>query len=325
MKIAIYTLVLAIGLTVFVTPANAIPFFGKKKSSSSSSKGSEAGILSVKTNPGSYPVKVDGKYVGKSGVDMGAEFMVAPGRRKLEVFFPNGKVYSKVIDIRKDAKNCVCLKYVENVIKRPCPYDVRVDAPESVMDSELITFTADNVSGAPSPALKYRWTVDPPEAQIMSGQGTPTITVDSSGFGGQKITATLDVSTGYNDESCRQRVSTTTRVTQIKTQTPDNYKCDDFELENMDSLKARIDNCVIKIQSDPDSQMYIIIYPGSDRASLTRNTYEKTAARTREYLVKTRNVDPARVTIIQGPTKPRTSLEVWVIPPGAPLPVPGRE
>lgn len=321
MKVSLYILVLVIGMTAFAAPANAFPFFGKKKTETKS-KSSDAGILSVKTNPGSYPVKVDGKYVGKSGTDIGAEFFVTPGRRRLEVVFPNGKVYAKVIEIRKNAKNCVCLKYVENVIKRPCPYDVRVDAPDTVVDSELITFSADNVSGAPSPALKYRWTVDPPEAQIVSGQGTPTITVDSSGLGNQKITATVDVSTGYNDEVCRQRVSATTRVTAIKTQTPENYKCDDFELENMDALKARIDNCVIKIQNDPDAQLYIIIYPGMDRASVTRNTYEKTAARTREYLVKTRNVDPARVSIIQGPTKSRTSVEVWIIPPGAPLPVP---
>ncbi len=323
MKISLKITVLLVFAALFAVNVQANGGNGAaKKASSSRVSAADRGIISIKTTPQAYPVKIDGKYVGRSGINEGAEYSVTPGTRQLEVVFPNGKSYVRKIEVRKNAKNCICLNYVEKVVRRPCPYDVTVDAPSTVSDSELITFSANNVGGAPDEALKYNWKVSPSEAVIMSGQGTPTITVDSSGLGGRKVKATLDVSTGFNDEACRQTVSVETAVKEPDLLTPKRYQCDEFELENLDAFKARIDNCVIRVQTEPDGQLYVIIYPGTDRVSLTRNTFEKTAARAREYLIETRNVDPSRITIVQGPTRPRTAVQVWVIPPGAPLPVP---
>jgi len=67
----------------------------------------------------------------------------------------------------------------------------------------------------------------------------------------------------------------------------------------------------------------MIIYQGTDKISMTRNSYDKLSKRTLDYLVKTRGVDPRRIQIIKGSsTRPKTAYEIWFVPPGASLPVP---
>ena len=44
--------------------------------------------------------------------------------------------------------------------------------------------------------------------------------------------------------------------------------------------------------------------------------------RTLDYLVKTRGIDPRRIQIVKWGTRPRTTYEIYVVPPGAQPPVP---
>jgi hypothetical protein len=280
------------------------------------------GILTVKTSPVAYAVKVDGAYLGMSGTGSGAEFFLTPGVHTLEVEFPNGKVYTKEIEIFKDRKNCVCLRYIEETIKRPCPYDVSVSAPERVLEGDLITFAAfNNVAGSETP-LNYRWKVSPDTVRVTSGLGTNAITVDTTGMGGQTITADLDVTDDVYGKTCMQRNSVPTEV-ERKPLPPTSAQCDIFESRAFDDDKARFDNCVLQLQSSPDAQLYIIIYPGTDKISMTRNTYDKLSKRTLDYLIKTRGIDPRRISIVKGPSnRLKTTYEIWFVPPGASLPVP---
>lgn len=279
------------------------------------------GILTVKTSPVAYAVKVDGTYLGMSGIGDPAPFYLAPGKHLLEIEFPNGKMYTKEIEIFRDRKNCVCLRYIEETIKRPCPYDVSVSAPENVIEGDLITFAAfNNVTGSTTP-LNYRWTVSPDTVRITSGLGTSAITVDTTGMGGQSITAELDVTDDVYGKTCFQKNTVPTEVrTKPKIEAA---ICDEFESRAFDDDKARFDNCVLQLQSNPDAQIYLIIYPGTDKISMTRNTYDKLSKRTLDYLVKTRGVDPRRITIIRGPSnRLKTTYQIWFVPPGAALPVP---
>src|SRR5687768_16667236 len=75
------------------------------------------GILSVRTTEEAYPIKVNGQYVGMSGVATGAEFFLTPGFHMVEVTGPDGKVWRKEIEIRRDQKNCICLKIVRETIR----------------------------------------------------------------------------------------------------------------------------------------------------------------------------------------------------------------
>src|SRR3954467_15788088 len=116
------------------------------------------GILSVKTTPVAYPVLVDGVQIGMSGVAASAEFYLTPGTHRVEIQGPDGKSYTKDIDIVKDRKNCICIKIVENTISTPCPYRVVVNGPETVKDGDLINLFATNQVNSPNP-VKYVWTV----------------------------------------------------------------------------------------------------------------------------------------------------------------------
>ncbi len=279
------------------------------------------GILTVKTTPVSYAVKIDGVNKGMSGTDIPAEFYLAPGIHKLEIEFPNGKIYTKDVEIIKDRKNCICLSYIEETLKRPCPYDVSVSAPEKVLEGDLITFAAFNsVTGSTTP-LNYRWTISPGTVRVTSGLGTSAITVDTTGMGGQRITAELDVTDDVYGKTCFQKNSVPAEVERKPVISAS--QCDIFESRAFDDDKARFDNCVLQLQGNPDAQLYIIIYQGTDKISMTRNTYDKLSKRTLDYLVKTRDVDPRRITIVQGSgSRLKTSYEIWFVPPGASLPVP---
>ena len=312
-----YNFLLAVALVMSFGIASA---FANTNDDKKVKRPKNTGILSVKTTPEAYPVKVNGQVVGMSGVNTPAEFYLAPGLHNVEVEGPNGQKFSKQLEIRKDAKNCICLKIVENKTSRPCPYDVRVDGPEKVLEGDLITFAAfNNVTNSATP-LKYAWKVFPETAKITSGQGTPAITVDTNGMGGQTISAELDVTDDIYGSTCFQKNAVRTEVE--KQVLPEPIRCDIFESRAFDDDKARFDNCVINLQSSPDAQLYIIVYQGTDRISRTRNTADKLSKRTLDYLVNTRGVDPRRISIVNWGERPKTAFEIWIIPPGAQPPVP---
>lgn len=310
-----YSFLFVIGLVLTLGLSTAFAHGGDDKNK----RPKNTGTLTVKTSPVAYPVKINGEQRGMSGVNEPAEFYLAPGVYLVEVEGPKGQKFSREIEIRKDAKHCICLKIVEQTISRPCPYDFRLDGPDKVLEGDLVTFAAINaVTGAPVP-VKFAWRVSPDTVRVTSGLGTPAITVDSKGMGGQTIRAELDVNDGVYDEKCRQVISVPTEVE--RPPVPQPFRCDEFEAKSADEDKARFDNCVIQVQNSPDAQLYIIIYPGTDKASTTRNTYDRLSKRTLDYMVKTRRVDPRRISIVRGGSRVKTTYEIWVVPPGAQPPV----
>ncbi len=279
------------------------------------------GILTVRTTPVSYPVKIDGQVIGMSGVNSPAEFYIAPGFHRLEVEGPNGKSFSKEIEIRRDVKNCVCLKIIEETTKRACPYDIHLDGPERVMEGDLITFASYNAVTTGAIPVLYNWTISPDNLKVTSGLGTPAITVDTNGFGGQTITADLDVNDGVYDATCRQKISVPTIVDK-RPPPPSPVKFDEFESLSFDDDKARLDAFAIELQNQPDAQGYIIMYQGADKLSVKSRNVDKLSKRTLDYLVKTRGIDPRRIVITNWGTRAKTMYELWIIPPGAQPPVP---
>ncbi len=278
------------------------------------------GMLTVRTSPAAYSVRIDGEFMGMSGTDTPAEFFMPPGNYQLEVEFPSGRMFTKNIEIVRDKKNCVCLSYVENQTTRECAYDVRVDGPDEVVDGDLITFVASNSrTDTPNP-LNYVWTVTPPAAKITSGLGTSPITVDTTGIGDQTVTAYLDVSDGFFDEKCRQKDNAPTIVKTIPVPTP--YKIDEFISTAPDDDKARLDSFAIALQNALDSQGYIILYQGTDRDSMRNKKVEVLGKRALDYLVKNRGIDPRRIVITNWGNRVKTTYELWIIPPGASPPVP---
>lgn len=269
------------------------------------------GTLSIKTSPDSYPVLVDGQQVGMSGVGTGAEFYLAPGFHTVEVTGPDGKVWKDEIEIRRDGKTCICLKLIKETITSPCPYRFHLEGPDKVMEGDLVTFAAINSGTAPIP-LRYEWKIS--RGTITSGLGTPTITVDSAGLAGGTIEAELDVNDDVYDSKCRQVITVPTEVGKLPP-APTPFRCDEFEAGNRDQDKARLDNCVIQVQNTPDAQMYVVIHPGA------KKSYDSTAKFYLDYMVRTRGMDPARIKMVKGDARLKTTVVIWVVPPGATPPV----
>jgi len=316
MRLTKYNFAFVLGLILMIG-ASAVLANG---SDDKNKRPKNTGTLSVKTTEESYPVKVDGQYVGMSGVGQGAEFYLSPGFHTVEVTGPDGKTWKSELEIRKGQKNCVCLKIVRETITKPCPYRFHLEGPDRVSEGDLVTFAAINSGTAPIP-LRYAWTVSPSKLQVTRGLGTPSITVDTTGMGKGTIEAQLDVNDDTYDGKCRQVISAPTDVVPIPVvEIPKPFRCDQFQAKSADDDKARFDNCVIQAQNSPDSQLYVIIYPGTDKLSRTKNTYEKLSKRTLDYMVRTRGFDPRRISIVRGPSREKTSYQLWIIPPGAQVP-----
>src|SRR5947209_18117111 len=172
------------------------------------------GRIEVSTNPGGYPITIDGQPAGET-TDYVRAIELPPGAHTVEIQFPNNTRWSQVFNIVAGRKNCIALNYrprtisIPAIATSPCPYPVNVTAPAAVNDGDVITFAADVGYGGPS-ALNYTWTVSPPAARILSGVGTPTITVDSSGLGNRRVTAILVVDDRSGHRRCRQTAQAAT-------------------------------------------------------------------------------------------------------------------
>lgn len=215
------------------------------------------GRLSVKTMPASYPVRLNGRPWGMSGSPTAFEEDLQPGTYLVEIDFPK-KPWSREIVVNAGRRSCICLNYTERVIEKFCPYDLRVDAPAEVTDGDLVTFASSVNYGGPTP-LAYRWTVTPESARITSGQGTPSITVDTTGLAGQSVTARLESEDTTGDPSCRADNSASVPVRPPPP--PPAITCFDcFTFVAFDDVKARLDNFTIELANRPDYQAYIITY-----------------------------------------------------------------
>ena len=96
-------LVLGLGLTFCVSTTLATSFDSVKPK-----KG--MGVLAIRTAPGPLPVRIDDVDRGMSGVGTPAEFYLQPGPHKVEVLGPDGKVFSQLVDVKRDFCNYICLR-----------------------------------------------------------------------------------------------------------------------------------------------------------------------------------------------------------------------
>src|SRR2546430_7133731 len=278
------------------------------------------GQIEISTNPGGFPLKIDGQAQGDTSQTVRV-IELEPGHHNLEILLPNGGRWVRDFDVERGRKVCVNLNYHPKkftVTSSPCPYPVNISAPVSVNDGDLFTFTAD-VAYSGSAPLNYTWTVSPAGARIVSGTGTPTIAVDSTGLGSHRVSATLVVDDGSGDRSCRQNAQASTTVVG-KVLTP--VECrpfDQFPSIAFDDTKARLDNLAIELQNSPDMTAYIIIYAGrTSRAGQA----DMLGRRTMDYLTTTRGVDARRIVIINDGYRDSCFIEVWICLTGSKPPQP---
>jgi hypothetical protein len=280
------------------------------------------GRIEVSTNPAGYPITIDGSPAGET-TDYVRAIELNPGTHTVEILFPNNTRWSQVFNIVAGRKNCIALNYrprtisIPAIAASPCPYPVNVTSPSQVNDGDIVTFSADVGYAGPS-ALNYTWTVSPPAARILSGAGTPTITVDSSGLNGRRVTAILVVDDGSGDRNCRQTAQAATGVNVLpQISTPKRF--DEFPSITFDDDKARLDQMAIELQNSPGSQGYIIAYAGRRSRAGEADRMSKRAV---DYLTTTRGISRSRLVLVNGGYRETNSFELWLVPQGAEPPRP---
>lgn len=119
----------------------------------------------------------------------------------------------------------------QRAYSQSCP-TVVVSCPDSDIGTTL-TFSA-NVSGGGSAKLTFNWTVS--AGKITAGQGTASITLDKTGFGGQTFTATVEV--GGLPKDCPNLASCSTPIIDLA---PPARKSDEYGDLSWAEERARLD------------------------------------------------------------------------------------
>lgn len=192
------------------------------------------------------------------------------------------------------------------------PFSISVIGPAGVtLGGEPLTFTA-NISGEIPYEFSYLWSVS--EGEIISGQGTPAISVRTPKEGGS-VTATLTLvprdATFAGKRVTASEVAVVAQIpkAELFDALPANWNC---ELG-----LARMDNFYIALNNNPNAQGYITIFAGkSDKKGVLSHQLLLTNS------VKFRKFDPSRITFLTTVSEdPRT--EFWLVPPGAEPPQAG--
>jgi hypothetical protein len=306
---------------LFMVAVLAVMFFGAAGFSTVHAKPKKAkyGTIKILSTPGGLPISVDGKAYGVTATDY-RSIDLDPGLHTIVVILPDGQRWTREIDLPAGRIKCIAVNYRPSppLPKSPCPFPVNVSAPTQVNEGEIITYTAD-VSYSGTAPLLYTWSVNPGNARIVSGAGTSTITVDSTGLAGQRITATLVVDDGSGDVSCRQTSQVATNIPLVEKRVVIGREFDTCCSCSNDDLKARLDNLAVELQNDPSTTTYIFAYGGRTSPS---GQAGRLLARTRDYLINDRGIDASRIIQVNGGFREEDCVEVWIVPRGATAPQP---
>jgi hypothetical protein len=174
----------------------------------------------------------------------------------------------------------------------------------------IFATTFENID--PNARFTYNWSLS--AGKITSGQGSPVITIDVTGTGGQSITATVEV--GGLDSSCEQTASCTLSPHAFP---PPARKFDEYGDITRKEEKVRLDRFAIQLQNDTGVEGYIIAYDRQAGAAQAR------ADRAKNLLVSYYGISAERIVTINGGYRKSREVELWVAPPGAIPPAPTPE
>ena len=298
-----------LALTFFIVhPASSV--FAKTKKA-------KYGTIKILSTPGGLLLTIDGKPRGETTTSY-REFELEPGVHHVSITLPNGKYWTREIEVPAGRIKCVVVNYrpLPPLAKSPCPFPVNISAPKQVNEGEIITYTAD-VAYSGNAALRYNWKVSPSSARIISGLGSPTLTVDSTGLGGRRIIATLTADDGSSDPACAQSAQAVSLIAALEKRVIVAQEFDECNSCSYDDQKARLDNLAVELQNDPSTRAYILAYGG--RMS-PLGQVEKLMSRARDYLITQRGIDASRLVVVNGGFREEDSVELWIVPSGAAAP-----
>lgn len=184
---------------------------------------------------------------------------------------------------------------------------VVIEGPsEEWQEGEPLTLTA-RVKEANS-GLRYNWKLS--AGRVISGQGTNTITLDTSRLGGQVVQVSLEV---FNPQTlCAVSISHQVKVFQS------------LELEHSDppggeSLFSGLNDLAFEIRKAPKNKGYIIAYGGATGCDGEAVFVLREA---KKYLVDVEGVKAESIVAINGGYDIDTRVELFIVPPSAIPPEP---
>ena len=208
----------------------------------------------------------------------------------------------------------ICSLPVASPIALPVPDQcprVFLECPSGVVTIGVpLTFTANISGGDPAVTYTYQWTVS--AGTITGGQNTGSITVDTTGLGGQPVEATVEI--GGFPVPCDKKASCSSQLTYLCILP---RKIDQYGDLSSGDEKARLDNFAAELKNDPDAVGYIISYAGR-RARV--NEAQARAGRAKSYLTDKHGISAGRVVIIDGGYREDRTVELWALPRDASAP-----
>ena len=190
-----------------------------------------------------------------------------------------------------------------NVVGGLCP-TIYIECPDTVKESN--TFKAIISEDLEGQEITYTWTVS--NATIISGQGTPSITVVADPG---KTSITAVVSLGGLDPSCQA----SSACTMTWCLAPSARRVDLYQRLTLSQERERLDKFAVQLQNDPIAMGYVIAH-GRGRGR---------GERAKRYLVEKYGFDPARIVSVKGGHREKSAVELYIVPPGAVPPNPAQK
>lgn len=157
---------------------------------------------------------------------------------------------------------------------------------------------------------EFHWEVS--AGTIVSGQGTPQVTVDTAGLAGQIVMARVSIG---GIASCSIEASHSFSIH------PNPIIGDPFDFGygriKFEDEKARLDNFAIQLLNEPGAQGYIFAYAGRNSR---KGETAKRLRRAKNYLVGIRQMQPGRIVTIDGGYREDFIVILIIASSGAPAP-----
>jgi len=218
--------------------------------------------------------------------------------------------YKAFVDIETGNGDSVCEAFSStSVLLNECPPapvcpTVTVSCPSGVKAGEPVNFQASITGASANINKRYNWTVS--AGSIVSGQGTPSIQVDTTGLSGRSVVAKVSLP-GYPmdcSSSCSAEIPIVLEC----------RKFDEFPALARNDEKARLDNYAIELQNDPTATAYVVVHKGHMGQA---SDVQKHTTRISDYLINSRAIDGHRIVTLVGSPLDRLLVELFICPKGA--------
>lgn len=187
-----------------------------------------------------------------------------------------------------------------------CPV-ISISPSKSVSTGPVLAYKANIQGGNPSVTPTFVWTVL--GGKIVAGQGTSEVLVESDGT--NSITVTVEV-TGYAS-NCPNKAAYAWIADRVMSRKFDEYGDLKFSEERL-----RLDQFAWELNKEPGSRGYIIVY---DEADAGKPVAPRRGERAKSYLIKQRDLEEARIIVVDGGHRDKKCVELFIAPPGASPPI----